>query len=133
MPLLPLLRCAVALLFPLAWAAGASAGAVRQDPARLAFQRLEAEDDLLTGGVTSLAQDGAGFVWIGTRDGLLRFDGREFKVFRSDGDTEGSIGHDDIVCLLATRGGALWAGASRGLSRYDQQRERFVNYLPRGE
>lgn len=120
--------------FPLLLAAGwAGAETLAQHPAKLQFDRVEAAEALVDGGVRSIAQDGFGFIWIGANGGLLRFDGHEFLAFRSDPGEPGSIAHGAIACLLVDRSGAVWAGTNRGLSRYDAARERFVNYLPRGE
>ena len=55
-------------------------------------------------------QDRQGNIWIGTRDGLVRYDGVHFKVFRHDARDPHSLPGDDISALLVDRQGRLWAG-----------------------
>ncbi len=72
----------------------------------LRFERLTQDQGLSQNFVRVFAQDAAGFLWIGSQDGLNRFDGYEVRVFRHDG--VGAALHDaHITALHATPGGAL--------------------------
>lgn len=78
---------------------------------------------------TCCVQDREGYIWIGTRDGLNRFDGYSFKVFRHDPDVAETLGSNWITCLGCDREGNLWVGTLSGLYRYDGARESFL-HLP---
>lgn len=115
-------RCVV-LLFVLLAANGASGhGAAADGPGsqRIRFHTLSIEQGLPQATARALAQDREGFVWIATQDGLARFDGHEFEVFRHvPGDATG-LGDNHITALAVSADGALWIGTqSGGLSRRD--------------
>ncbi|QTD49831.1 two-component regulator propeller domain-containing protein [Sulfidibacter corallicola] len=97
----------------------------------LRFQNLNQRQGLSQGFVNSVIQDRYGFMWMGTQDGLNRFDGFAFQVFLSQADDPDSISDDWIWCLLEDREGAIWIGTrSGGLNRYDPIQRRFRHYLP---
>src|SRR5262245_27254721 len=74
-------------------------------------------DGLPQGSVQAITQTRDGYLWIGTRDGLARFDGVSFTVFRAE-TTEG-LPANDIRALREDRAGCLWIGTfSSGLSCY---------------
>jgi signal transduction histidine kinase/ligand-binding sensor domain-containing protein/DNA-binding response OmpR family regulator len=77
-----------------------------------------------------ITQDKEGFIWIGTADGLNRFDGYSFKVFRKNpNDSTRSLKSNIINCLFTDSYGNLWIGAySGGLSRYNKEKDNFYNY-----
>ncbi len=96
---------------------------------RIAFRRLAIPDDVPAHLATALAEDRQGFLWIGTQDGLVRFDGSRFKVFRPDPADPGTLGGSYVRALLAGADGRLWVGTmSGGLSVYDPASERFRRY-----
>jgi len=73
-------------------------------------------------------QDLLGFLWIGTTDGLCRFDGYNFKVFRHNGSDPSSLASNAITCLCEDREGNLWIGtAAGGLDKLDPFREKFAH------
>ncbi len=71
-------------------------------------------------------QDKQGFLWFGTKDGLDRFDGYSFKIFRNDPDDKGSIGSNFIHCLYEDPAGTLWAGTENRLYQYNATTESFT-------
>jgi ligand-binding sensor domain-containing protein/signal transduction histidine kinase/AraC-like DNA-binding protein len=93
------------------------------------FNHLAAEEGLAQNTVLAVTQDRDGFIWLGTPNGLSRFDSREFRNFRHDGHTRGAISSDYVRALFCTRGGALWVGTEHGLNRYDAQTGRFRIFL----
>jgi diguanylate cyclase (GGDEF)-like protein len=77
----------------------------------------------------ALAEDGAGFLWVGTQNGLARWDGYRFRTYKPQPDVDGSVPDSVITALHADRLGRLWVGtASAGLARYDRSHDRFVRY-----
>ena len=97
----------------------------------LRFEHLTQEDGLSQGFITALAQDSIGFLWIGTQDGLNRFDGYEFKSYYPDPNDPGSLPSGNIRALLIDAEGTLWVGTrAGGLSRYDPLADRFETWRP---
>ncbi|NVM78259.1 signal transduction histidine kinase/ligand-binding sensor domain-containing protein/DNA-binding response OmpR family regulator/HPt (histidine-containing phosphotransfer) domain-containing protein [Duganella sp. SG902] len=75
----------------------------------------------------ALAQDGDGFIWIGTQSGLARWDGYRVRSFHHDAANTASLPGDFIQALHVDVGGRLWVGtAAAGLAMYDKHTERFV-------
>ena len=70
-------------------------------------------------------QDKQGFLWFGTKDGLNRFDGYQFKIFRSDPASKNSLGGNFIRCLFEEPNGNMWIGTDRGIYKYNQLNESF--------
>ncbi|MES1245100.1 MAG: two-component regulator propeller domain-containing protein, partial [Acidobacteriota bacterium] len=95
----------------------------------VSFRRLAIPDEIPAHLTTSLAEDRQGFLWIGTQNGLVRFDGSRFEVFKSNPDDPATLGGSYVRSLLAARDGRLWVGTfSGGLSVYDPARETFTRY-----
>ncbi|MBE5317142.1 MAG: hypothetical protein H4O13_17245 [Xanthomonadales bacterium] len=101
------------------------------DPVDLSFRRLDQESGLSQGSVLALAQDAQGFVWLGTQDGLNRFDGFEFRVFRPDAARPGSLSNNWVSALAVDAEGALWIGTQAGLNRLRPDEERFEVFRQR--
>jgi two-component system, sensor histidine kinase ChiS len=96
----------------------------------LKFARLSIEQGLSQNTVLCALQDRQGFMWFGTQDGLNRFDGYGFTVYRHDETDPGSLRDNYILSLYEDRAGVLWVGTNKGgLNRYDRQREQFTAYV----
>jgi ligand-binding sensor domain-containing protein/signal transduction histidine kinase len=79
--------------------------------------------------VQVILQDRRGFLWFGTEDGLNRYDGYTFKVYKPDPDVPNSLSDRWITSLAEDRAGYLWIGTRLGLNRYDPRTEEFVRFL----
>ncbi len=90
------------------------------------FRHFQVENGLSNNAVICSIQDKQGFLWFGTKDGLDRFDGYSFKIFRNDPDDKGSIGSNFIHCLYEDPTGTLWAGTENRLYRYNATTESFT-------
>ena len=93
------------------------------------FGRLTIEDGLSNFRVYDVLQDTRGFLWIATLDGLNRYDGYEFKIYRHDGHDSTSLSDNTATALCEDRTGNLWIGSRDGaLDRFERKSERFLPY-----
>ena len=90
--------------------------------------RFERIDGLSHNTVLSIVQDRQGFLWIGTVDGLNRYDGYDFVVYRHDPTDSTSLSDNSVGGLREDRQGQLWIRTAAGLDRFDPQTEQFVRY-----
>lgn len=94
------------------------------------FGRVTVADGLASYRTFDVAEDTRGFLWIGTLEGLNRYDGYTMRVFRHDERDSTSISEDIIRSLLVDRSGTLWAGTDgHGLNRFDGHTEHFTRFL----
>ncbi|HEX6833811.1 MAG TPA: ATP-binding protein [Rudaea sp.] len=104
-----------------------AARALRETPL---FRRFGVADGLPSSAVHALAQDHAGYLWIATVDGLARYDGVAFTVFRHTPDDPASIAGNDITTLFVDRDDAIWcAVAGHGVDRLDPARRAFTHFV----
>ncbi|WP_240543543.1 ligand-binding sensor domain-containing protein [Spirosoma foliorum] len=87
-------------------------------------------DGLTQGSVYYMLKDTRGFLWLGTQDGLNRYDGHHFRTYRpslgKDGSVQsGSIRGINIFGIVEDSDGNLWIGTEDGLNRYDRKKDRF--------
>jgi len=85
---------------------------------------LQVEDGLSHNSVICMLQDSKGFMWFGTKDGLNRYDGYNFKTFQHIPGDAKSIGSNFIRCLYEFND-YLWVGTDTGLFKYDEKTESF--------
>lgn len=95
----------------------------------LKFKHYGLKDGLSQVTSHCIVQDRKGHIWIGTQDGLNRFDGYNFKVFRHDVDDINSISSSYIEALQMDSKGRLWVGTTKGLNLFDPITERFESWL----
>lgn len=89
-------------------------------PPPLYFEHITREEGLSSESIYALAQDDRGFLWIGTWEGLFRYDGYSLKPYQSDPEQPDSACGKNITALHVDRSGTLWVGtASQGLCRFD--------------
>ena len=72
-----------------------------------------------------ILQDKKGVMWFGTRDGLNRFDGYTFKIFRKDPSNPNSIGNDHINCIIQDENEFIWVGTQNGLFKHNPVTQSF--------
>ncbi len=89
------------------------------------FGHLTIEDGLSHNTISKITQDTKGFMWFTTYDGLNRYDGKNFEVFRHEPKDTSSLSGNSIWGLEASRDGSIWIGASNALNRYDYESNNF--------
>jgi signal transduction histidine kinase/ligand-binding sensor domain-containing protein len=97
----------------------------RYIPTLTGFRRLGTADGLSQASVRAMVQDRHGFVWIGTQDGLNRYDGNEVRIYRQEDGAARSLPGDLIRALAIDHRNVLWVGGTGGLSRYREAEDRF--------
>lgn len=91
----------------------------------LEFTSLGIERGLSNSKATCITQDTLGFIWIGTQDGLNRYDGYDLQIFKHDGGKPGSIPNNYIRSLYTDSHGTVWIGTDDGLCKYVRENNRF--------
>lgn len=92
------------------------------------FKHLTTDEGFSQGQVRSIFQDSYGFIWIGTDNGLNRYDGQNFVVYKHNPLNEHSINNSDIRCIFEDSKKNLWIGTFLGLDLYDRKLDRFVRF-----
>ena len=86
------------------------------------------EDGLSNSMVYTIAQDGDGYMWFGTEDGLNRFDGQNFKVYRYDPTDANSLVGNSINQVYLAPDNSLWIATHNGISQYHKESDSFTSY-----
>jgi ligand-binding sensor domain-containing protein/signal transduction histidine kinase len=98
-------------------------------PSRLRFDHLTPADGLSQSIVYDILEDHEGFLWFATRDGVNRYDGHRFKVYRHVPGDLGTLSDSKARVLLEDRDGAIWVGTVEGgMNRLDRDTETFMRY-----
>lgn len=93
------------------------------------FEHLSLEEGLSQSVVNVFLQDSQGFLWMGTQDGLNRYDGRNFVTYKYDADDPFSLGANFIQDIIEDQDKVLWFGTlGGGLNQYDRVTNRFTRY-----
>ena len=103
---------------------------VSAQPKSIKFIKLGAENGLSQSSVRSIIKDRYGFLWFGTRDGLNRYDGYNFKIYRNDSKDPKSLPSNHILTIYQDKMGELWVGTiTGGLSHYNRSSDTFTTYI----
>ena len=93
------------------------------------FTQITNSQNLSSSFITSLTQDSSGFIWIGSQDGLNRYDGYNIKVYRRISGDSTSIPHNNILYIYTDKLGKLWIGTHVGLCVYSPEYDNFVRLV----
>jgi len=94
------------------------------------FQKIGTEEGLSQSVVNVILQDRRGFLWFGTQDGLNRYDGYNFKIYKSDPEDPASLSAGWVESLFEDKEGNIWVGAYQGgLNKYDPHTDTFTRYF----
>ena len=93
------------------------------------FENITIKDGLPENSVTCILQDYLGYLWLGTENGLARYDGYSMKIFQLEGDNRNHISERGIVTIYEDKNKTLWVGTiNSGLFKLDRTNESFKNY-----
>jgi ligand-binding sensor domain-containing protein/signal transduction histidine kinase len=93
------------------------------------FKRISVEQGLSQNTTMCILQDHEGFMWIGTEDGLNKYDGYTFKTYYQDLDNPYSLSHNRIRVIYEDRSRTLWIGTmGGGLNKFIREEEKFLHY-----
>lgn len=101
---------------------------IARSQGQIKFDRLGTNEGLSNSSVLSIVQDSSGFIWIGTRHGLNRYDTRTIKTFNQSTHKASLSSSDYLNAMLVDSKGTLWVGTAGGLNQYDAGKEVFVRY-----
>ncbi len=110
----------------------ATCAALQATAQDIRFRAFGVAKGLSQSSVCALLQDHQGFLWLGTQDGINRFDGYNFRVFKHDPARADSLPDNWINCFAEDRAGNLWVGTRSGLARFDPRTERFSPFRASG-
>jgi len=99
-----------------------------QSPIKNKILNYSLKSGLSFGIVNSITQDDKGFMWFATNDGLNRFDGATFKVFKSRQGDSASLASNYVQKVFCDVHGNIWVSSRNGLSKLDTRTEKFSHY-----
>jgi len=99
-----------------------------QEDAGNRILHYQTHNGLSFGVVTSITQDKDGFIWVATADGLNRFDGFSFKVYKSNSSNPKALASNFINSVFLDGQGTLWIATKEGLQFYDHAGDCFIQY-----
>lgn len=94
----------------------------------LKFEHLTTKDGLSQSSITCIIQDRKGFIWFGTQDGLNKYDGYNFTIYRHDPLDTSTISGNSVTAILEDRNGNLWIGSEGGLDLFKISENIFIHY-----
>ena len=99
----------------------------------LPFVKYQVENGLSHNTVWCVLQDSYDFMWFGTSDGLNCFDGKDFRIFRSNSKNKYSIGNNFVQSLFEDDQRNIWVGTNKGLYLFDRKTEIFTHFEEKTE
>lgn len=96
-----------------------------QDAVHYYFRTLDVRDGLSQNTVYQIIQDRKGFIWFGTKDGLNRYDGLSFRVYKKENS---DLGRNFITALYEDHQGNIWVGTDGGVFIYDPVQDSFTAF-----
>lgn len=96
---------------------------------RLWFERIQTEDGLSSSWVGGISQDSLGYLWFGTQDGLVRYDGYNFTTYRYHPEDSTGLDNNRSGPLLVSSDGTLWVCTASGVNRYRRATDDFEHYV----
>ncbi|MBN2272819.1 MAG: response regulator [Bacteroidales bacterium] len=92
------------------------------------FRSLTTDKGLSHGDIFCFCQDHEGFLWIGTADGLNKYDGVGFTVYKFDQTDKTTLSNSYVSALYEDKAGNLWIGLANGICRYNRDKDNFERF-----
>jgi ligand-binding sensor domain-containing protein len=103
----------------------------QQDIINIKFDNISIKDGLSQSSPNCIFQDSRGILWIGTEDGLNKYDGYTFDIYKPEQNDQFSISNPRILSICEDAESNLWIGTNGGgLNKYDRKSDRFIHYQP---
>jgi len=93
------------------------------------FAQIYMEQKEANSNVLCIFQDSRGFIWLGTTDGLSKYDGYKFVLYEHDNNDKKSLIDNQIKAIAEDSQGNLWLGTANGISKFDYANEQFTNFF----
>ncbi len=100
------------------------------------YERLSTASGLSQSSIYKIIQDKKGFLWFATADGLNRYDGHNFKIYRNDPSDPSTLSGSDVFSIVEDDEGNIWVGTrSSGLNHLDLQTGKITRFMrgPNGQ
>lgn len=97
------------------------------------FEQISLKEGLSQSTVKAIYRDHYGLLWVGTKDGLNRYDGTEVRTFYNDPQKSNSLPNDNIFFIVEDAKKNMWIGSAGALCRYDRQTDSFVKESINGQ
>ena len=124
-------RYCIAVICGIALALNVQAGEL---PKKLRFKHVIAETADFLGEILTIHQDKYGFVWMGGKDGLGRFDGSEYQIYRSIQEDPTTLSNNVVNAIVEDEDGNLWIATDDGINFFDRATKTFTRYyMKRGQ
>lgn len=94
------------------------------------FRHITTDDGLSQGHVRAILKDNQGFMWFITHEGINKFDGYRFTIYKHSEDDNQSLSNNIVNDILEDSNGTLWIGTATGLDRFDRKKNKFSHFFP---
>lgn len=119
----------IKVLLLIAFLSGQAALLYGEEDSSIRFDRISSDQGLSQSVITSIIQDHQGFMWIGTQNGLNRFDGYSFKVFKQDPKVPSSLTHNWVTAIFEDSAHQVWVGTeSGGVDCFSPDKNGFIHF-----
>lgn len=98
-------------------------------PSLIKFERISVEHGLSQATCSAIAQDSLGFMWFGTQEGVNRYDGRSFKIYRAFQKPDNGLRNHHIGRIVVDLKGNVWIATRLGLHLYNRKTDKFISFL----
>lgn len=93
----------------------------------LIFNNINIEQGISQSTIEAIFQDSEGYIWLGTNDGLNRYNGYEFKIYNYE-EYQNSISHNGITDITEDKYGNIWVNTVSGVNKINKKTEKISNY-----
>lgn len=100
---------------------------------RVYFKKLQITEGLSHNTVWCQLQDSYGFMWFGTTDGLNRFDGQKFIVYKNEAENAETLGNNHVQTLFEDDDKNIWVGTNSGIYIYNREKDSFTHFCLKTE